>query len=232
MTSSSRGGSNHLCHEAGLPARPEPRVAVAVRDELVVGGDLDEPAVLHHRDAVGALGGREAVRDRDHRAPARELRRAPARPRLRSAGRATTSPRRARSPPGRRARRARARRAAARPTRAGRRASARRWRDRPAAPRSARARRSPQRLAHLVVRRVRAREPDVVGDRPGEEMPLLRHEDDPPPQVVERRVAQVDAAERAPARRSGRRRGRAAWRASTCRRRSRRRARDARPARP
>ena len=62
-----------LRHEPGLPARPQPGIAVALRNELVVRGDLDQAAVLHHRDAVGALGGREPVRDRDHRAPARPI---------------------------------------------------------------------------------------------------------------------------------------------------------------
>ena len=114
--------------------------------------------MLHHRDAVGALRRREPVRDRDHRAPAREHRRAHARPPPRSAGRVTTSPRRARSPPGRPARRARARRAGARPPRDARRASGRRSRA-PSGSASTRRQRAdrPQRLAHLVVGRVRTR---------------------------------------------------------------------------
>ena len=58
--------------QAGLPARPEAGVAVALCDELVVRRDLDKPPVLHHRHAVGALRRREPVRDRDHRAPVRE----------------------------------------------------------------------------------------------------------------------------------------------------------------
>ena len=134
-------GQRIICDEPGLPARPESRVAVAPRDQLVVRGDLDEPAVLHQGDAVGALGGREPVGDRDHRAALREHRerlldrrlglRVERRGRLVEDDHCTD----------RRARRGRARRAAARRSRAGRRGSARRSRARRAAPRTARARR-------------------------------------------------------------------------------------------
>jgi hypothetical protein len=48
----------------------------------------------------------------------------------------------------------------------------------------------------VVVRGVGPREPHVVGDRAREEVPLLRHEDDPAAQLREADVAQVDAAER------------------------------------
>src|SRR5262245_21112677 len=52
--------------EPGLPRRPEASVALALLDELVVGCDLDEAAVFHHSDTVGALRRREPVRDGDH----------------------------------------------------------------------------------------------------------------------------------------------------------------------
>ena len=34
-------------------------------------GDLDQPAAVEDGDTIGALGGREPVRDRDHRTPVR-----------------------------------------------------------------------------------------------------------------------------------------------------------------
>src|SRR5256885_15879439 len=51
--------------QAGLPRRPQLRVALPLFDELFVGCHLDGAPVLHHDDAVGALGRREAVRDPD-----------------------------------------------------------------------------------------------------------------------------------------------------------------------
>src|SRR2546429_9790966 len=53
--------------QARLPRRPQLRVALPLFDELFVGCHLDGAPVLHHDDAVGALGRREAVRDRDDR---------------------------------------------------------------------------------------------------------------------------------------------------------------------
>ena len=47
-------------------------VSPFVRDELLVGADLDEAAVVDHRDQVGALRGGEPVRDDDHAAPGHE----------------------------------------------------------------------------------------------------------------------------------------------------------------
>ena len=46
-------------------------VAAAERHQLVVGAELDDPAVLDHADAVGAAHGREPVRDEDRRAAPR-----------------------------------------------------------------------------------------------------------------------------------------------------------------
>ena len=54
----------------------------------------------------------------------------------------------------------------------------------------------PERLAHLVVGRAGRASRTLSAIDPGEEMALLRDEDDARAQRVERRVAQVDAAER------------------------------------
>ena len=70
-------------------------VAAAVGHQLVVGAELDHPAVLDHADAVGQAHRREAVRHEDRRA-VRGSRRAPARrSRPRRARRAARSARRA-----------------------------------------------------------------------------------------------------------------------------------------
>ena len=66
-SSSSRAGPPP-CQESQSAA-----YAPLVRDQLVVGAELGEPAVLDDRDAVGVVGGVQAVRDRDDR-PALEHR--------------------------------------------------------------------------------------------------------------------------------------------------------------
>ena len=53
----------------------------------------------------------------------------------------------------------------------------------------------PQRLPQLVVGRVGVAVAQVGGDRAGEQVGLLRHQADPRPDVLERRVADVDPAE-------------------------------------
>ena len=52
-----------------------------------------------------------------------------------------------------------------------------------------------ERVANLVVGRLRVRKPNVVGEGAAEEVPLLRQHHDPVPQRLERAVAQVDAAQ-------------------------------------
>ena len=51
----------------------ELRVAAAEVDELFVRAPFDDAAAIEHEDLVGVADRREAMRDRDRRAPAREL---------------------------------------------------------------------------------------------------------------------------------------------------------------
>ena len=53
-----------------------------------------------------------------------------------------------------------------------------------------------ERAHDFGVRRIGMSEPDVLGDRSAEEMSLLRQHHDPPVERIERRVAEVDFAER------------------------------------
>ena len=55
----------------GRPRREEARVAALAADELVVGAELGEHAVVDDRDAIGAGRGREPVGDDDDGASAR-----------------------------------------------------------------------------------------------------------------------------------------------------------------
>ena len=59
---------------SGLPGCPQRGVGPAPGDQLVVGAQLGDPAVLDHGDAVGVVRGEQAVRDRDHGAPAHQPR--------------------------------------------------------------------------------------------------------------------------------------------------------------
>ena len=62
-----REGSGGAAHGlAGVPGGEQAGVAAAALEELVVGADLHQAAVVDDRDPVAARGGREAVRDDDH----------------------------------------------------------------------------------------------------------------------------------------------------------------------
>ena len=50
-----------------VPGAPERGVGAVGRDQLVVGAEFGDPAVLHHRHPVGVVGRLQAVRDGDDR---------------------------------------------------------------------------------------------------------------------------------------------------------------------
>src|SRR3954451_2818891 len=61
------GARAHAEISRSVPGPPQPGVLSPGLDQFVVRPQLGDPAVRHDRDAVGVVGGVQAVRDGDHR---------------------------------------------------------------------------------------------------------------------------------------------------------------------
>ena len=210
----------------------EAGVEAAARAEARVRAFLDDPAAVHHDDAVGRADGRQAVRDDDRRAVAPSAGRARPAPAARFRRRARRSLRRASSKGA---------------SRSSARAIAMRWRwppDSRAPPSpmnvsspSGSARRNSSALASraachsCVVARVPIAVAQIVARARGEDHRFLRHHRDALANVGGIGVAQVDAVEQHAPAAAGRRSARRAGRWSSCPRPTDRRPRAARAAR-
>ena len=149
-------------------------------DQLVVGAELDEAGRGRRRRSGRPAGpSTGGGRRRSRCGPRISRSMAPLDRRPRCPGRGWTSPRRARAPPGRRARRGPATPAGARPPTAASPARGPRCRARRGRP--AKRSQAPigrDRGVDLGVGRARPRQADVVADRAAEQEALLRHDDD------------------------------------------------------
>ena len=193
----SEGGRRRPAASAAhdLPGLPQGGVGSAVLEQLVVRADLAEEAVLDDRDAVGVVRGVQAMGDRDDR-PAVEHRAERA---LEVAGGARVEER------GRLVEHERVRVGEDEPRE--RELLGLRRRQRLAAGADRRLETVGQRLGplervdrrerrlELGVRRLRSREPQVVGQRADEDVLLLRDERDLLPERLERELDETDAAD-------------------------------------